>query len=387
MTEALLNGLTELANNNSPLLKQLIETSYDNICISIQKNGDNPPLFNDVMNKVIQALKGGFVGIIRINSDNQIASLLDRNGQLRLDNPFNIFIGGQILDRGITIENLIGFFYGRNPNTFQQDTVLQHSRMYGARSIKDMAVTRLYTSNRIYRAMQTMHQFDSALREAFERGIYEGDDSVIFLELDNNGGIRPCAPNKILITATETIRPFTRFLPVGFQTKARTHIQRIVHQIDQIIENACSGNYSQPFTLDLNSALQILELINSTYEYEARYNNLGYEWDVRTHKAILRRLVDSVTNPILTGKLYCFAQTGRDMSRMKNNNTAFTNSPDNSRTDLTIARNIAQETPCLILLKQLGNSENGWRDAEFWWPIIVTPRNTRTAVFASETLT
>ncbi|HEY3372076.1 MAG TPA: Z1 domain-containing protein [Prolixibacteraceae bacterium] len=386
LTDALIDGLTELAINNSLELSQLIEISYNNISVSIQKNGDNPPPFDIVLNKVKEALRDGFVGIIKINSENQITSLLDRNGQLRLDNPFNIFIGGQILDRGITVENLIGFFYGRNPNTFQQDTVLQHSRMYGARSIKDMAVTRLYTSNRIYRAMLTMHQFDSALREAFERGIHEGDDSVIFIERDNTGGIRPCAPNKILITATETIRPLTRFLPIGFQTKARTHIQSTVHQIDQIIENGCGGNYTQPFLLNLDSALQILDLISSTYDYEARYNNLGYEWDVKTHKAILRRLVDSVTNPLLTRQLYCFAQTGRDMSRMKNNNTAFTNSPDNSRTDLTIARTIAQETPCLILLKQLGRSANGWRDAEFWWPIIVTPINTRTAVFASETL-
>ncbi len=258
MTDALLNGLIDLANNNSPDLRLLVRSSYDNISLSIQKNGDTPPPFNDVLNKVKEALRDGFVGIIKINSENQIASLLDRNGQLRLDNPFNIFVGGQILDRGITIENLIGFFYGRNPNTFQQDTVLQHSRMYGARSMKDMAVTRLYTSNRIYRAMLTMHHFDTALREAFERGIHQGDDSVIFIERDNTGGIRPCAPNKILITATETIRPYNRFLPVGFQTKARTNIQRIVQQIDTLVAAACNGDYTQPFLLDLNTALQIL---------------------------------------------------------------------------------------------------------------------------------
>lgn len=387
LTDALLNRLTELANDNSADLIQLVRTSYDNLSLSIQLNGDTPPPFNDVLNKVKEALRDGFVGIIKINSENQIASLLDRNGQLRLDNPFNIFVGGQILDRGITIENLIGFFYGRNPNTFQQDTVLQHSRMYGARSMKDMAVTRLYTSNRIYRAMLTMHHFDAALREAFEKGIHQGDDSVIFIERDNTGGIRPCAPNKILITATETIRPYNRFLPVGFQTKARTNIQRIVQQIDALVAAACNRDYTQPFLMDLDTALQIFDLISSTFEYEARHNNLGYEWDVRTHKAILRRLVDSVTNPALTGQLHCYAQTGRNMSRMKNNNTAFTNSPDNSRTDLTIARTEAQETPCLILLKQTGSSANGWRDAEFWWPVIVTPANTRTAVFASETLT
>lgn len=54
----------------------------------------------------------------------EVEQLLDGLGQLRLDSPFNIFIGGQILDRGVTIDNLIGFFYGRNPKQFQHATVL-----------------------------------------------------------------------------------------------------------------------------------------------------------------------------------------------------------------------------------------------------------------------
>ena len=221
LTEALIGRLAELANNNGDQLNELALDAYENFLPSVQKNNDIPPNFDDVLNQVKEALRDGFIGIIKINSENQISAQLDRKGQLRLDNPFNIFIGGQILDRGLTIDNLIGFFYGRNPNTFQQDTVLQHSRMYGTRSIKDMAVTRLYTSNRIYRALNTMHQFDSALRDAFERGIHHGDAGVVFIERDNAGTIRPCAPNKILITATETIRPFKRYLPIGFQTKAK----------------------------------------------------------------------------------------------------------------------------------------------------------------------
>jgi hypothetical protein len=388
LTDALLEQLTQLANSNAPELRQLVRTSYDNLILSIQKNDDTPASFNEVLNLVKQALIDGYVGVIKINSENQIASLLDRVGQLRLDNPFNIFVGGQILDRGITIENLIGFFYGRNPNTFQQDTVLQHSRMYGARSMKDIAVTRLYTSNRIYRAMNTMHQFDTALREAFERGIHQGDDSVVFIERDNSGNIRPCAPNKILITATETIRPFSRFLPIGFQTKARTNIQRTIQEIERLVNVASNGDFSKPFLMELNTSLQILDLINSTFEYEPRHNNVGYEWDVKTHKAILRRLCDDIQTPNLQGKIYCYAQLNRNVSRMKYNETSFTNAPDtgSGETAFTIARNIATELPCLILLKQRGLQSNGWRDAEFWWSIIVTPRNTRTAVFASETL-
>lgn len=386
LIDTLLNALTKLATENPSELEQLVKSSYDNLVLSIKKNGDIPASFGDVFSKVQESLKDGFVGLIKINSENQIASLLDRRGQLRLDNPFNIFVGGQILDRGITIDNLIGFFYGRNPSTFQQDTVLQHARMYGNRSMKDMSVTRLYTSNKIYRAMDTMHEFDTALREAFERGIHNGDDSVIFIERDNTGRIRPCAPNKILITATETIKPYKRFLPTGFQTKARTNIHKTIDEIDQLVDADSGGEYSKPFPVKLDDIIKILDLINSTYDYKELYNNLGYEWDIKTHKAIIKRLVDNVSNPDLQGNVYCYVQKNRNTSRLKYSSTSFSDAPDDGKTDLIIARNIAQETPCIILLKQQGKLENGWKDAEFWWPIIVTPANAKTAVFATEIL-
>lgn len=386
LTEALIQNLTELASNNDPQLTNFLQIAYDNFVPSIQKNGDVPPNFADVLTKVNEALRDGMVNIVKINSENEISALLDRRGQLRLDNPFNIFIGGQILDRGLTIENLIGFFYGRNPNTFQQDTVLQHSRMYGARSMKDIAVTRLYTSNRIYRALRMMHEFDSALWEAFVRGVYNGDDGVVFIERDSRGTIRPCAPNKILITSTETIRSSGRYLPIGFQTKSRSTIQPIVDSIYQIVMRESNNNLSRPFLINLETAIEIINLIEETIEYDGRWKNTDYEWDKNTFIAIMRRLVDSINNPELQGKIYCYAQTGRNISRYKNNNTAFTDAPDDGRTDIPMARSVANETPCLILLKQNGTISSGWRDAEFWWPVLFTPLNTRTAVFASKTI-
>lgn len=386
LVEALLSSLTESASTESQDLKDLIEISYSDLAESIEMNGDNSFTLQRVTKKVIEALNDGYVGVTKINSENQIAALLDRNGQLRLDNPFNIFIGGQILDRGITIDNLIGFFYGRNPNTFQQDTVLQHSRMYGARSSKDMALTRLYTSSRIYNALLSMHEFDSALRDAFEEGIHNGDNSVVFVERDEQGLIRPCAPNKILITSTHTIRPHSRFLPVGFQTKARTHIQTTITEIDRILNEFSNGNFEQPFLLDVEKVFELIDLINSTFEFEERYENIGLEWDYLTFKAILRRLQANISNQDLKGKIYCYVQTNRNLSRKKNNGLTFSDAPDDGNTDRRIARNVSNETACLILLKQNGLKVNGWRDAEFWWPILMTPLNSRPAVFASETM-
>lgn len=386
LVEAFITKLTELAKNGDSILRELIMASYIDLSESIEYNNDEAPTFEQVERLVISSLQEGYIGVTKINSENQIAALLDRQGQLRLDNPFNIFVGGQILDRGITVDNLIGFFYGRNPNTFQQDTVLQHSRMYGARSLKDMAVTRLYTSNRIYSALVSMHEFDAALREAFENGIHNGDDSVVFVERDSHGIIRPCAPNKILITSTHTIRPHSRFLPIGFQTKARSNIQSNINEIDSILNNACKGNFSKPFLIDVIDIFHIIRLINSTFEYDERHDNKGLDWDYLTFLAILRRLQNNIVNENLKGKIYCYVQRDRHINRKKNNGLTFSDAPDDGNTDRRIAKSVAEETACLILLKQVGLKENGWKDAEFWWPVLVTPLNSRPAVFASETM-
>ena len=98
-----------------------------------------------------------------INSDEQLP--LDENGELKQNATVNIFIGGSILDRGITIKNMLLFFYGRNPGKYQQDTVLQHARMYGARPLNDMAVTRLFTSEEIYTVLKKMNDLDNQLRD------------------------------------------------------------------------------------------------------------------------------------------------------------------------------------------------------------------------------
>src|SRR5207302_6689681 len=99
----------------------------------------------------------------------QLKDQLDAEVQLRLDAPLNIFIGGQILDRGITVRNLIGFYYGRNPQQFQQDTVLQHARLYGSRPVDDLLITRFYTTDGIHQVMRRIHEFDSALRNEIEK--------------------------------------------------------------------------------------------------------------------------------------------------------------------------------------------------------------------------
>lgn len=381
LAESLMEKLAELDKEE---IRGMVETSYQQFLPSISLRETHIPNFEEVLDQVFNSIRDGHVGINKVNSDNDVFALLGKDGQLRLDNPFNMFIGGQILDRGITVEHLIGFFYGRNPKRFQQDTVLQHSRMYGARSMDDMAVTRFYTSANIYRSMRTMHEFDSLLRQAFERGV--DNDKVIFIERDRSGNIIPCAPNKILITSTETIKPHKRFLPIGFQTKPRSSISNTVQKIEEILNQTSNGDTTQPFTISLNQAEQIIELIDSTYDYSGRWDNVDYEWDKDTFLSIMRRFNSTVRNSALKDRVHCLVRIDRNISRFKNNGASFSDSPDDNRTDYTEAKKLAGEIPCLILLKQNGLEEQDWRGTEFWWPVLVAPGNARSAIFATETI-
>jgi hypothetical protein len=94
------------------------------------------------------------------------------NGQTDEDvvvrSPYNLFVGGNKLGRGVTIKNLIVSYYGRNPRRPQADTVLQHARMYGYRR-KDIGLLRLFLPRElhlIFRAITTMEQ---GLRELIVR--------------------------------------------------------------------------------------------------------------------------------------------------------------------------------------------------------------------------
>lgn len=134
--------LAEAVTSNPALLTELLTTAYEDLSQSIRVMNHYLPSVGDVVREAINALSSGWLMITKVNSERQVEELLDDEGQLRLRTPLNIFIGGQILDRGITISNLIGFFYGRRPQVYQQDTVLQHSRMFGFRPIQDLTVTR-----------------------------------------------------------------------------------------------------------------------------------------------------------------------------------------------------------------------------------------------------
>ena len=92
--------------------------------------------------------------------------------------PYNLFVGGNKLGRGVTIKNLLVSYYGRHPRTPQADTVLQHARMYGYRR-KDIGLLRLWLPPELHVVFRAINEMERSLRKLIAerpneefRGVY-----------------------------------------------------------------------------------------------------------------------------------------------------------------------------------------------------------------------
>lgn len=82
--------------------------------------------------------------------------------------PYNLFVGGNKLGRGVTIKNLLVSYYGRHPKKPQADTVLQHARMYGYRR-KDIGLLRLFLPRELHIVFKAINKMERGLRDLIAR--------------------------------------------------------------------------------------------------------------------------------------------------------------------------------------------------------------------------
>jgi hypothetical protein len=97
----------------------------------------------------------------------------DTDEDVAVRSPYNLFVGGTKLGRGVTIKNLLVSYYGRNPRKPQADTVLQHARMYGYRR-KDIGLLRLYLPRELHVVFKAINKMEQGLRDLIARRSDEG---------------------------------------------------------------------------------------------------------------------------------------------------------------------------------------------------------------------
>ena len=157
--------------------------------------------------------------------------------------------------------------------------------------------------------MAAIHTFDKALREEFEQ--HGHNAGVVFLRTDPQGQVIPCSPNKILLSTVTTVRPGSRFLPVGFATNAKVRTVPHVRAIDDIVGRN-SNDCDDPFVIDVQTAEEIVDHIGGTLVMDD-----GSDWDTNAFKAILRHLVRANSNPSQSGQVTCLVRRDRDLAKVR----------------------------------------------------------------------
>lgn len=340
---------------------QEFEQAYADISASVNASGGIIPDLKQAFEFVCELIADGEVNIQTVNSDTQVASLLDpTTAELKLRTKANIFIGGSILDRGITIPYLISFYYGRNPKNMQADTVLQHSRMYGNRSKQDLAVTRFYTSDVVYKRLRQIHVLEVALRNAFLNGSH--DKGVVFIQNDRAKGIVPCAPNKIAVSDVVTVKPGGLYLPSSFDTSRSTDSEKAMSELDDLLSPFSRLKRSQHET-DLKTAVQIIKTIARTI---SKPKDLTFSWEA------MESLLTYYTGKSVYKKVLVMTDDGRKIDRANSGDKSGLSILGTSLRPSTIGS--GRDMPILILLKQEGSKQLSWSaGTPFWWPILAAP--------------
>lgn len=246
--------------------------------------------------------------------------------------------------------------------------------MYGARSKPDLAVTRFYAPLHVYQIMKRIHNFDAALREAFESGAH--DSGVYFIRKDPSNRLIPCSPNKLLFSDLVSIRPGKRLVLSGFQTVSKSKGEAHLKQLDELLAKTVRKD-DETMVVDARFALTLLQLAFRNLEFDDSGDD-----DRKAHLAALEHLSKTSGKLALKGKVLLLTARDRNVTKYHEEGR-FSNAPD-TKQQKDLARARAEEIPVLVMLRQNGREEDGWRGMPFWWPVIVTPMSAPTAIFASE---
>src|SRR5258708_22209172 len=139
------------AKEKRPALLNRLMAAYDDLAATHQ--GLHETKFEELLNFIEFFSPGVTVKLINGLTDEDVI----------VKSPYNLFVGGNKLGRGVTIRNLLVSYYGRNPKKPQADTVLQHARMYGYRR-KDIWLLRLFLPAQLHLVFKAIYKMEVGLR-------------------------------------------------------------------------------------------------------------------------------------------------------------------------------------------------------------------------------
>jgi hypothetical protein len=126
-----------------------LQWGYD----ELRRTMNSPPAFDAVVERIKRRLPRRDVPIVN-----------SANSRVDFGRELNFIVGGNILGRGLTIDNLLVTYYLRRAKVSQMDTVLQHARMFGYRQTI-MPYTRVFLPDTLAARFHFIHVAEQSLRQ------------------------------------------------------------------------------------------------------------------------------------------------------------------------------------------------------------------------------
>ncbi len=330
----------KLAARHEPTILRL-KAAYDGLAQTHEelKKAD----FEEIKTRIERYAPG--VNIKKVNGET--------DEDVALQSPYNLFVGGNKLGRGVTIRNLLVSYYGRHPKEGQADTVLQHARMYGYRR-KDLGLLRLYLPPQLHIIFKSIHTMEMALRDVIER---LGSEEFRALYIEN--GLRP--------TRKSVLAPGALGVYSGGSTYNPSQVIRTPEMASStsIIDDLVRGIQNKSYVdVDLKMAITILNLCAADPE-----KSQGI-WDVEAVTTALTEL-ERVNKE--KG-----AQTGIRIYVSRDRKLEADRRETQGNLDGGEVRTVPDDLPRLFLLRTAGNGN----EQAVWWPEIHFPPGAYAFAFA-----
>ena len=188
--------LDTLLNDRDNAIVNGLRAAHDQLKATL---GDKTPQFDDLKDVLKRYLP--LKKILVINTK------VKRQG-IAYGKGLNFLIGGNTLGRGIAIRDLLVTYYIREAKVSQIDTMHQHARMYGYRSVT-IEYTRLFIPEHLYYRFRDIYRSDEDLRACIEK--YQLMPATFPVEYTY--GLRPTRPGVLDVKKIDTLLPGKQLFP------------------------------------------------------------------------------------------------------------------------------------------------------------------------------
>ena len=214
-----------------------LKTAYDDL------TSTHEPLKTSSFDKLVETI-GFFSPGITVKLVNG-----DTDEDVAVRSPYNLFVGGNKLGRGVTIKNLLVSYYGRNPRGPQAGRVRQHARMYGYRR-KDIGLLRLFLPRELHIVFKAIHKMERGLRDLIAQNPAE-EFRGVYVE----SGLSPTRKNVLAPGAIGVYTGGSNYNPA--QIMRDETVKTSTDKIDKKLANVENKNYVEMPIEDMQAIIRL----------------------------------------------------------------------------------------------------------------------------------